>query len=618
MRRKAAAGAAAALGVLALAGCDPPPVLQGVADPVDASGPDHSPPDRADLAAQGDIGRGISTGIDGPSRRVVAQGGVILQAQGHDPQGVRSTRLVGRRTAVRCSRPEGVDDLADDAPESVRSENADAGAPQRYASRWTSGGPRRSSDACPAGTRVVFERFEYRAQVENYSGGVAESAPIQVDLSPHGRVDADGDGWGDTDNRRLTLRLTGIESYETEDINEDEVYLVADRRRFPSASVLTPREWDLDPDDDERVDLGGCTGTQRRLSCDVPVAQRVVPAHQAVDGGAVPLVRVELLDDDDDVPCGGEGPACDMWRSDDDLLGSVELPLTWPDGFTHWGTLVRDFERDGADVRLTFRVEAEPVADPEPQLASADGDADGLGEREEAALARDYGGLADPTARDVFVEADVLEPSDQPDATTPVILTSEFARQGLRLHWDLGGRIGGHPGESATVRWPGGGGVLYRAGGHPTLDEVRGRHSPAERARLFHYLLFADEIDGVWGFGRLPPKGDQLAIQTEGPAGIDVAYEYQAITTMHELGHNLGLCHPRRAREECRYELPPPVPHRCIGIDGYTAMGTPEDGAVWDNPCDPVVRGPTYLEEEWREVCPRGIRHSCLPAPAGS
>lgn len=99
---------------------------------------------------------------------------------------------------------------------------------------------------------------------------------------------------------------------------------------------------------------------------------------------------------------------------------------------------------------------------------------------------------------------------------------------------------------------------------------------PAELSELFHMLILAEELnDGAWGRADVSRSANDLICRSHLPAlGADFL-EYQAKDIMHELGHNLGLCHPTASDESCPTGAIPAAERS----GALSAMGTPAESA---------------------------------------
>lgn len=191
-----------------------------------------------------------------------------------------------------------------------------------------------------------------------------------------------------------------------------------------------------------------------------------------------------------------------------------------------------------------------------PNLADSDGDAlpdvweTGQGASLDAENLAALG--ADPARKDIFVHADWMEGCQPPTGwEAPAI--AEFGRHGIALHVDSGpdsnnfdGTWGDRSRAGAVRRI----GTLSRSSVWQSVDDAKDAHFvPSGRRRAFHYVLFADWIDGdtALGISRGIPDSDVIIANCGHPGRADLTF------FVHELGHNLGL---RHGGDEDRFAKP--------------------------------------------------------------
>jgi hypothetical protein len=198
---------------------------------------------------------------------------------------------------------------------------------------------------------------------------------------------------------------------------------------------------------------------------------------------------------------------------------------------------------------------------------------------------------ASPTHKDLFVEVDWLTKDDRklgpinlgggfdarPSTAAAKNVTAAFnafpvpnpdGSQGIHLHLDAGADSIMNP--VGNVKW----GALTRANAirnglrYPDwpgkdwrqLDTFRNANVETARRGIFHYVLYVDEIgcDGdkcTTGYSRGIP-GHDLVLAKDDPDDFfhnirGVATDRQeGVTLAHELGHNLGLGHGGRERDD--------------------------------------------------------------------
>ena len=213
--------------------------------------------------------------------------------------------------------------------------------------------------------------------------------------------------------------------------------------------------------------------------------------------------------------------------------------------------LCNDWETDGLDI----------TGDTLPDVQLWDLDADGLREEHER---------ADPNHQDLYVEIDWMagdpnigEPPEGHKPTDKAIsdLVTAFANgshlnpdgtRGVRLHLQLSDVVGHH--TDLTFSSASGGCTGPPTGTGADFDDVKGENWGtlgekgfanilAAKKLVFHYALFAHELQDLENSGCAEAPGNDLAV-TLGlfkERGRDP--NQQSRTFMHELGHNLGLGH---------------------------------------------------------------------------
>lgn len=343
--------------------------------------------------------------------------------------------------------------------------------------------------------------------------------------------DSDGDGWWDASNRRSVLILTRIKCHdEQEDAGRDELYLAAEDARYPLTRSLDG-SWTLD--DGSEIFPGLIVDT------------RVSPPAAAGTGPLSFVTRLRLREGD---PTVIEGPTDDTFQVED---------INWSESGTQ--TLVH--QSDDAHYELEFLSMTVTFADPNPLSATADTDADGLGEALEFAIAVQaatvqpgpvpgYDGLADPAWRDAFVEIDHVGADNSLPYDAKQMVVSQFRFQNISLRIDDGYLEGGSVTQmdQETV----------------SLNDLLNTFKPAEfateRAQHFRYGLLTDRVQGGrFGVGGgIRTSGFVVGHLRIGPAdfGHSMLAEFTPILVMHEMGHTFGLCH--RAGD-----LPPTAPAAC-------------------------------------------------------
>ncbi len=206
---------------------------------------------------------------------------------------------------------------------------------------------------------------------------------------------------------------------------------------------------------------------------------------------------------------------------------------------------------------------------PDPTLS--DTDLDGINDGQEVnSLELDLRGLpgsdASPIGQDIFVEVDIMNRGPDWfdhtfDASQQQLVINAFVRHGIALHIDDGEMRGGQGfGHAVHTTFDD---TDPANPGFPDFYDTKGSAALPnlfnwDRKGMYHYVLFvhhlwrfdadsgewSDEYGGVGeGSGRMlgVHGGDDILV-ADGHMGW--LSERQAKTFMHELGHNLGLCHP--------------------------------------------------------------------------
>ena len=307
-----------------------------------------------------------------------------------------------------------------------------------------------------------------------------------------GKADSDGDGWYDGPcNERRKLVLTRIYARdEQEDIGDDELYLIADDVRHPSADL--DDSWDLD--DGDVIDTAW------------PLAQRV----RGTGDARLAVVKLEGWEDD-----------FELWNSwtPDDLLFTGEVDLGAYENGATFTQRHRDAADDDYDYELTFRVDVERFADPTPLSAAGDTDHDGIREIDEARVAKDFGGIVDPSRADVLVELDWMKGHALRTQAKREVVT-QYHRNGMQL---------------AILR-----DEELAVDGCTTVPEARqlyADHFTWKGYSAFRYVVMSEQI---WNDASGVNWGD-IVLVDDSTWWINNWVLPQAGTLIHELGHTLGL-----------------------------------------------------------------------------
>jgi hypothetical protein len=133
-----------------------------------------------------------------------------------------------------------------------------------------------------------------------------------------------------------------------------------------------------------------------------------------------------------------------------------------------------------------------------------------------------------------------------------------FEAHGFVLHLDVGDLFDQGPGLDLAQHDRGGGNTVPFAtsvyfGDKPGFEnfyETKAHNMAIERIAMFHYVLFANKGTESWVGGQAERPGNDLYISLGGhqyslgdQKQANRTLSVQALTFMHELGHNLGLSH---------------------------------------------------------------------------
>lgn len=245
-------------------------------------------------------------------------------------------------------------------------------------------------------------------------------------------------------------------------------------------------------------------------------------------------------------------------------------------------TYQRVFNYNGKSIALLYRTVVTRFADPSPDDANGDADADGITDAEEAILAQENIRVGDPLKRDVVVCVGYTSPVFFMTKRGMERITTVFAGRDVNVLFADGTNSlpGLRPGQ---VMFPNSNGVRVvppqdRAVVSGELADIRTFHMDPDLAPFTHLLVMARDVRPGF-YGEASPMTRSLAVashfQALGPEPLGM--EYQTKVIMHELGHNLGLCHPNQSDTSCLTGSIP-VAER----DGsLTVMGSPaDDGGI--------------------------------------
>ncbi|HBO43993.1 MAG TPA: hypothetical protein DD670_08685 [Planctomycetaceae bacterium] len=390
-------------------------------------------------------------------------------------------------------------------------------------------------------------------------------------------ADGDGDGWYTAKkNQRVTLTLVGLTA------NRPGRYHVAiEGVRFPHSEA-------------ELLGVVAAQGeTTHRL--DQAVARRAVGTwmEQHADRRLAWQTKLTLT------RTGGS---------------SADETITWSNRAEDHGVTVA-LSADER-VRLGFRVTVELFRDPDPKNRHGDTDRDGILDGEEASYARRGLGLGDPGRPDLILVVGHTHDEWRMTELTKTLLRTCFHQRGIRLH------LATNDDESLGLCRPG---LMTLDGAALQVDHAlslkearRMRDATFEKplASHGHLVVLSSRVSPNsstgWGWAELP--GAVLVVRSHLPMLGPDFHQYQAKTILHELGHNLGLCHPEESGEKC---ISGAIP-KSERDPGKTVMGTPRADRgdpmavlknAWARPLD-------FSPTQWKNVRLDWVREENRPRKA--
>jgi hypothetical protein len=313
---------------------------------------------------------------------------------------------------------------------------------------------------------------------------------LRLGTDPH-NPDTDGDGWYDGPcNERRKLVLTQVHCTEEQDFwGGDEFYVIADDTRYPTGDL--DGTWNIDE---------GQTIYPNRV-----IATRT----RGINMPKLALVNVEGWEDDFEI--------IPDWTADD-LLFTTQIDLG---AYKNGDLITRHFVGPGGDYdyTVTFRVDVEHFADPNPKRADGDADHDGITELHEAQVARDFGGVTDPTRPDVLVEVDWM-PGHELRTNAKREVVTQYANNGLHLFVLRDHQLTLDP--CLTV---------------PEARTLYATQFGTKKYGAFRYAVIGEQI---WNDRSGVNWGDIVLID-DSTWWINNWILPQAGTFIHEMGHTLGL-----------------------------------------------------------------------------
>lgn len=271
------------------------------------------------------------------------------------------------------------------------------------------------------------------------------------------------------------------------------------------------------------------------------------------------------------------------------------LPITVGTGSVEWTNRDAAFSVTLGSATVDFSTTRTFFADPSPADPDGDSDGDGIGERDEAELAQGFGGLGDPRpgGLDLLLIVGHTHPASALLAESRELLKTRFAFRGIAMHID-DGQLNGSSGSGGLMTLDG---QAVADGTNLTIAEartVRDQNVVIGNRRTFAYfaLLARDQVTCggtlAFGCGEFPGanSGNVLVMISRLVDWLPEIENFQAGVLMHELGHNLGLCHPTVACASGA--LPAAEADPAVTIMGTPAENPPID--VWGVPLpNPLV-----------------------------
>jgi hypothetical protein len=303
--------------------------------------------------------------------------------------------------------------------------------------------------------------------------------------------DTDHDGWFDgACNERRKLFATNIVVHESQDwslFGGDDFYFIADDVRFPNGSL------------DDYID-GLTSGSSQTINWLLATRTRgVKPVSLA-------KVTVEGWDDDFEL--------FNTWTVDD-LLFSDPIDLA---AYRDGDTFTRRYKTNDYDYEVTFRVEVERFADPNP-LTDGDSDHDGIKESAEAKVAADFGGVVDPMRPDILVEVDWMSGHRLRTEAKRQVVTQQY-RHGYQLFvW----RDEEVPVDNCL-----------------SVPDAKGYYAKYFTNRDYDAFRYAIVGEKIWNNASGVTWGDMFLVN-DSTWWISDRVLPQAGTFIHELGHTLSL-----------------------------------------------------------------------------
>ncbi len=252
------------------------------------------------------------------------------------------------------------------------------------------------------------------------------------------------------------------------------------------------------------------------------------------------------------------------------------------------------------DYVVHFRTVRTLFSDASPDRGNADADRDGVSDTNETAICSPSRSAGIPVEKDLLVVVGFTHPDWALSQKSRDLLTTTFfnkKRINLNIYTENDPVRNITPGQVKI------GGNTPDRSHKITLEEGREMRSqlvPDKITIVFHVLVLAEELsNGHWGQGEIDTAANDFVCRSHlGVLGPDFL-EYQAKDVMHELGHNLGLCHPPESTNGCPSGAIPVAERN----SGFSVMGTPMDSAgPIEVMTEALSRPLDYTPGQWQNI----------------
>ena len=270
-------------------------------------------------------------------------------------------------------------------------------------------------------------------------------------------------------------------------------------------------------------------------------------------------------------------------------------------GVINWKNEDSEFQVTVGQRVISLRSRIERFADPDPESADADSDSDFISQAQESQLAEASGGrIGDPEARDLLVVVAVTNQIHQMTRRAREAVTTVFRNRDINLVFmdgtqSITGFTSGQFLFEGTKVPP-----MNFAPSRPETESDRHNHIPDWADDFTHFLVMADRArigDDIY-FGAARKPGFELISGSALPVTGADGHDFQAKTIMHELGHNLGLCHPVQDTDSNCPVLPAQDMDPAVTVMGSPAAAS--NPALWVTQA--LARPLDYTEAQWAAI----------------